>query len=1819
DDVRRRKANNLPSQEPPKTQIRELESIPWLNHDLNKRMVANLVKEMIERQSQEKTPTQGDFDNYRINDDPLADSLLTAYESVESLCPRITPESEESSRRQTQPHLSQDMSFMLDNSESLILVDESILQSQTAAQFVEDNIDTRKETFKGLAGLGAIEEQDDDDNFPLPDMDMDDFQEEDFLDEADVWDDFEHSDTDIPDPTSDDGPDEQTEDDYIPQFDGGGDLPQDKDKGKRRETDQDRWNNITMRRKRDRTASSSNLLIPSEQSPKAKRFRDLETTGGASKPVTPPMLTRQRSRTAGSSSTPSASSARLSPAKPSASLLKRLSTSTPASTLDGTNQRLPPDLLKALHGKYILDYVAIPEVDLKRPPHRAIERRVRISSPVKAVKPSPRVFEEVVDDPIEDFDDEVVEDPIEDIDDDEEGDDDFGVLPMDALLDDESDVGAPDSDPAYKASAGDSTAPVSPKQNYFLSTLDEVWSSPSPPSISGPDFFFSPPRPSSPDLIPAHTTPTKSKSTSSQRNSASFSTSMSMSQATPGKVRSSQRKRSSAAISDQSFINETVFPKASDLAELLEEEREVKREKREMLGEGHDSKAEPLHSLDKLSSEMLADDSILVNEIEAFTSPNEPSPSPPPTSRKQHSTPESKQDPLTSPQPPPLSQRIHTPTSPKDPLQSLNNPHLVQALTAAHGGALPSGMFQFCIPPPTAKALFASLPDLGLPNRVHQKPYFSIEADVPSKAKVFGGKEFRLQTKGIKYMPQFRGNYDLGRNFQPGEGYQFWEPNLRPPSYGETLAWLKEDEKRVKASFKSAADASTQQKREKISQIEGPTQKNLFGYKNSPTKVAASIAVEKDFLDVLSMEVHCRTRGGLLPDPKEDPILAVFYCWQTDREGLVSNGWAPGFHIGMITHRESGMLEKLALGSSGLNVHVADDEGAMLNTVIDLVTELDPDILAGYEVHNLSWGYLVDRYQAIFSMDMTKLISRIRPLKKPFLSKSAMEAQNSFNSRKNSGLKIVGRHVFNVWRLIRGEVALTNYGYCNVVFHVLQQRIPHFSFETLTKWWIDGSALHQSRVIKNYIHRVQYVLQLIESQELISRTSEFARVFGVDFFSVISRGSQYKVESLMVRLAKPENYIMISPSRAQVGAQRAAEVIPMIMEPESGFYEDPVVVLDFQSLYPSVMIAYNYCYSTCLGKLGGGTKLGVMTDYVVQDGILPLMQDHLQIAPNHVMYVNQEIRQSLLARMLSEILDTRVMVKKAMKEYPGNKSLLKLLDARQLSLKLIANVTYGYTCASFSGRMPGVEIADSIVLSARETLERAIRFVNENPKWNARVVYGDTDSMFVLLKGRTRQEAFEIGYDISETITRMNPRPVKLKFEKVYHPCFLVTKKRYVGSSYETPTQVEPIFDAKGIETIRRDGVPAVQKIMETCIKTMFRTQDLSLVKAYLVRQLGKILEGRVPVPDLMFGKEVKLGRYSEKGVPPPGAVVSARRMELDPRSEPQYGERVPYVVVYGDPSARLTDQVVEPKELLRNKDLRLNSEYYIRKHVIPSLERILQLAGADVKAWYDEMPRVQRAIPMTALGAAANSAANVVPNEQTAAVLAAQHHQSAPIAHEGDSLGQEGLPPGSETGTAATVGGMNEGEVGPLVGPIGPVGPPKFKPKRRRGGKGFVSVGSRIDRYYQSQCCMICGKLVVSKKTGSDVCAECSNEQGRVKSVFTMQNRLAKAEKLFRATVDICSSCCRAAPAGGAGVRPIEVGVGGGGGGAGGQSSLIGAGLGGGDATGKELVASSLILVTNDKFTATAPEGGPLPSPEKPEKPDGPSKNQRRKAKKQA
>lgn len=78
-----------------------------------------------------------------------------------------------------------------------------------------------------------------------------------------------------------------------------------------------------------------------------------------------------------------------------------------------------------------------------------------------------------------------------------------------------------------------------------------------------------------------------------------------------------------------------------------------------------------------------------------------------------------------------------------------------------------------------------------------------------------------------------------------------------------------------------------------------------------------------------------------------------------------------------------------------------------------------------------------------------------------------------------------------------------------------------------------------------------------------------------------------------------------------------------------------------------------------------------------------------------------------------------------------------------------------------------------MVSKGKETLERAIKLIESRSEWRARVVYGDTDSIFILLPGRSKSEAFRIGAEMADAVTASNPKPVKLKFEKVLYPSIL--------------------------------------------------------------------------------------------------------------------------------------------------------------------------------------------------------------------------------------------------------------------------------------------------------------------------------------------------------------------------------------------------------------------------------------------------------------
>lgn len=880
--------------------------------------------------------------------------------------------------------------------------------------------------------------------------------------------------------------------------------------------------------------------------------------------------------------------------------------------------------------------------------------------------------------------------------------------------------------------------------------------------------------------------------------------------------------------------------------------------------------------------------------------------------------------------------------------------------------------------PPTTEAISTTMLDCNLQPVIYQDAYYSDERDVPERPREYAGREFKLESNTIPFLPAFDPTGTSPANFgeKPGvvrdktkEHAQHrrrsikcsllnWEFADSPPTYADVENWLKQEKHEEADSDAVEVDVNVMAEQQKsmrtkvqVSQIEGPTQRNKHGFKFSQKQKSTSVNHETQYMSIMSLEVHVNTRGTFLPDPSEDEIAFVSWCVQDDE--------AQGVKVGVLALSDGeGVARKMAR-CLDVEVQYEEDELDLINKMVDIVREFDPDILTGYEVHNSSWGYLIERARLKYEYNLCDEFSRMKTQSHGRFGKEA----DRWGFTHTSTIRITGRHMINIWRAMRGELNLLQYTMENVVFHLLHKRIPHFTHQDLTKWYQSGKPRDLAKVLDYFVSRVQMNLDILEANEIIPRTSEQARLLGVDFFSVISRGSQFKVESLMFRIAKPENFILPSPSRKQVGQQNALECLPLVMEPQSAFYNSPLLVLDFQSLYPSVMIAYNYCYSTFLGRITswrGQNKMG-FTDFQREPRLLELVKDYVNVAPNGMMYVKPEMRKSLLAKMLGEILETRVMVKSGMKVDKDDKTLQQLLNNRQLALKLIANVTYGYTSASFSGRMPCSEIADSIVQTGRETLEKAIALIHSVQEWGAEVVYGDTDSLFVYLPGRTREQAFDIGEKIAAAVTERNPRPVKLKFEKVYHPCVLLAKKRYVGFKYESRNQKEPEFDAKGIETVRRDGTPAEQKIEEKALKLLFQTQDLSQVKRYFQAQCRKIMEGRVNIQDFLFAKEVKLGTYSDRGTGPPGALIATRRMLADPRAEPQYGERVPYVVVTGAPGARLIDRCVAPEVLLADDQLELDAEYYISKNLIPPLERIFNLVGANVRGWFDEMPKVQR------------------------------------------------------------------------------------------------------------------------------------------------------------------------------------------------------------------------------------------------------------------
>lgn len=910
------------------------------------------------------------------------------------------------------------------------------------------------------------------------------------------------------------------------------------------------------------------------------------------------------------------------------------------------------------------------------------------------------------------------------------------------------------------------------------------------------------------------------------------------------------------------------------------------------------------------------------------------------------------------------------------------------------------------IRPPSKKYIVSSLEKYKIPQIRHPQPYYTDFKDVGDKLEI-GQMILKLRSKAARDQKPFDSNLGITtieewrmlmfmqnndsegevtdpsqlRTLLAGNRQCVLEPIMKAPNGLEVRKWLEmkdleQSQNDKKCNEKSVnldeldnsqaigldehaidnsigSDSGDKNKSSANESLQVTIQQDgsylCFGGAPSQTEEQDGPTVEVNFLTVMVLEVHTTIREQFNPDPKEDAIIGAFIKITNDcpQEHFLDKSITEMIVVDELSKPK--LFDRCALTAK---VNYVNNEIELIENVIKSVRKHNPDIMCGYEIEMNSWGYFIDRAQHL-GIEIIQELSRI--IEKHRQKRSKSSDSNDFEGR------ILGRITFNVWRLFRYELALSSYSFENCMYEVLKERVPKYTYAQLSEWWNDESRVLRWIAVEYYLTRINGTVRMLEKLDIINRTSELARLFGLQWWEVLSRGSQFRVESLMLRAARPLNLVALSPTVKQRAAMKAPECLPLIFEPESRFYADPVIVLDFQSLYPSMMIAYNYCFSTCIGRVQnicgessyefGAWRLRIpksKLDALVKSG-------SVHWSPVGVGFVKSTVRRGVLPALLRRILAARQAVKKSMK-MQTDENLKKALHSRQLGLKLIANVTYGYTAANFSGRMPCVEVGDSVVAKGRETLERAIKLVEKHPYWNAKVVYGDTDSMFVLVSGGTRAEAFQIGQEIADAVTADNPSPVALKLEKVYQPCILQTKKRYVGYMYESAEQLEPVFEAKGIETVRRDGCPAGVKLLHRSLCELFETGNMSRIKRIVTDVLNRLVQGTLPIHELFFTREYNGPNGYRPGAAAPPNEIAKRLNSRDPRSGPRTGERVSWLVVSGAIAVPLVKLARTPAEVQREPTLRPHVAYYATRALLPPLNRCLSLLGVNVFKWWNEI-----------------------------------------------------------------------------------------------------------------------------------------------------------------------------------------------------------------------------------------------------------------------
>ena len=683
--------------------------------------------------------------------------------------------------------------------------------------------------------------------------------------------------------------------------------------------------------------------------------------------------------------------------------------------------------------------------------------------------------------------------------------------------------------------------------------------------------------------------------------------------------------------------------------------------------------------------------------------------------------------------------------------------------------------------------------------------------------------------------------------------------------------------------------------------------------------VSDSSCDEVPRLKIASFDLECYSSTGKFPDGS------------VPRDQVISIGTTYATLDGTITRQTVHQLEHCD-EIDGVDVHVYDDEVDEINSWLRELEKEDVDVLMGYNIFGFDLKFICDRADVLISMttgDTRLELGRFGRLVDGGGDRVDKQLSSAaYGDNKYVYITSPGVVQLDLLAIYRKELKLDSYTLNAVSSKYLDHTKLDVSAKEMFAWYAAKDRAGLTRMAEYCVRDTELPIRLNQKLSTLVNQIEMARVVCVPLSFLNFRGQQIRCFSLITRYANQRGFVVNDCDKV---VDKTGYVGATVLTPEVGAYvNDCVTCLDFASLYPSIMRAHSMCPSTI-----------VLDDTAVDDDT-----ELYTIETTPGRFVSFAQTGGVVPKLLEDLATWRKRSKAEMAsaKQRGDTFGAAMQNAKQLAFKVAMNSIYGFFGAGTSP-IPLLDLASAVTSTGRDMILRTKRACEER---GHRVVYGDTDSVFVIqnLGEANRVDVakhIEAGKKLATELTStLYATPNELEYEKVNSPMLLFAKKRYAAKMFEfdptTPTKI----DIKGLQIVRRDSPPFVRRAMQLVLDAIMddRCFDKALNAARSF--IGDLLDGKIPFDEFIVSKALRSGYANPTSMPHWQVAQKRKQRGRDP---PGSGERVPFVIVRSLEHANgLIAMRAEDPVYVKEHGLELDYLYYINNCLIKPVVAILEL-----------------------------------------------------------------------------------------------------------------------------------------------------------------------------------------------------------------------------------------------------------------------------------